>query len=103
TDFVASARRVPADDAAHQELLRELVKIDLEYRWRLPGLEAPGPLPTCPRLEDYVAHLAAMGPLAQVPVELYCEDYRVRNRWGDRPGHAEDVGRYPRRGSALLA
>src|SRR5439155_14941622 len=71
-------------------------------RWRLPDSEAPGPLQACPRLEDYVAHLGALGPLPQVPIELICEEYRVRQRWGDRPGHAEYVGRFPRRGPELL-
>src|SRR5262245_33509613 len=42
---------VPApNDPARQELLRELFKMDLEYRWRQAGA---GSQRDCPRVEQY--------------------------------------------------
>jgi hypothetical protein len=87
---------VPAGLPGRRRLLHELVKIDLEYRWRRPG-------PDRPRLEDYAGRLPRLGPPQRLPVELIGEEYRVRQRWGDRPGHAEYAGRFPRHGPALRA
>lgn len=90
------------------DLLAALVTIDLEYRWR-PASTAPAasgqqaadvlpPLPDRPRLEDYVARYPALGPPDRLPLELIVEEYRVRHRWGDRPGHDEYLARFgPRR------
>ena len=66
--------------------------IDLEYRWRLGelGIVAPAVLiRERPRLEDYVAHYAELGGLAQLSLELVGTEYRVRRRWGDRPNASE--------------
>jgi tRNA A-37 threonylcarbamoyl transferase component Bud32 len=99
---------LPVGRVGQHRLLPELIKIDLEYRWRRPrsthsgGSEASS-LPPHPRLEDYVKRLPCLGPLEQLPLELIAEEYRVRQRWGDRPGHAEYSGRFPRRGTALAA
>src|SRR4051812_40236685 len=80
---------LPEDPAAANELLLELVKVDLEYRWSRCGVR-----PARPRLEDYVGRLPALGPLRRLPAELIAEEYRVRHRWGDRPGHAEYAARF---------
>src|SRR5262245_52152073 len=54
----AQPGRVPADDAACRALFHELIKIDLEYRWRRGDqLKDSGVLPRQPRLEHYVALL----------------------------------------------
>jgi tRNA A-37 threonylcarbamoyl transferase component Bud32 len=84
-------------------LVRELIKIDLEYRWRrpLPETKAASCLPGQPRLEDYVERLPLLGPLKKLPLDLIGEEYRVRQRWGDRPDHAEYARRFPRHKSAL--
>jgi tetratricopeptide (TPR) repeat protein len=101
----------PPGAAGRLRLLEELIKIDLEYRWRAAdqpadpadtpraadGQSAPGG----PRLEDYAAHFPELGPPALLPVELVGEEYRVRQRWGDRPGHADFAARFPGHGAAL--
>jgi tRNA A-37 threonylcarbamoyl transferase component Bud32 len=97
-----------AGRVGQRRLLHELVKIDLEYRWRRPCSDPPGPsengpLPPRPLLEDYVKRHARLGPRGQLPLALIAEEYRVRQRWGDRPGHAEYAGRFPRLGAALSA
>jgi tetratricopeptide (TPR) repeat protein len=103
---------------ARHELLEELVKIDLEYRWRgladppglsdRPTLPGDGGPPTAsdlalrPLLENYVLHCPALGPLDGLSCALVGEEYRVRHHWGDRPGHAEYAHRFPRHGPELL-
>jgi serine/threonine-protein kinase len=91
-------------------LLEELIKIDLEYRWRRAGIssnigvETSGPcglLPLRPRLEDYVACYPELGTPEFLPVTLIREEYRVRRRWGDRPDHAEYADRFRGRGDPL--
>jgi hypothetical protein len=79
-------RRV--NHADRRRLLLELVKIDLEYRWRLG--------PTRPVLEDYHAALSDLRTLETLPVELIAEEYRVRRRWGDQPAPHEYANRFPR-------
>ncbi len=56
-----------------------------------------------PRLEDYARRLPRLGPLRRLPLDLICEEYRVRQRWGDRPNHAEYAARFPQHGAALRA
>jgi Protein kinase domain len=95
-----------AGRAVARPLLHELVKIDLEYRWRRPnhgaaGQNTEGPSPARPRLEFYVKRIPRLGPLQQLPVDLIGEEYRVRQCWGDRPAHAEYAARFPGRGAAL--
>jgi hypothetical protein len=112
-DFLdaAAAAAGPPDPLASTELVEELIKVDLEYRWReaagadrLPSTDrGPDELPGCPRLEDYVALHPRIGSLARLSVGLIGEEYRVRRRWGDRPGHAEYLTRFDGRGEALLA
>jgi tRNA A-37 threonylcarbamoyl transferase component Bud32 len=88
----------PGTDAGCRELFHELVKIDLEYRWKVANRNGPadlGALPRCPRLEHYVELLPGLGGLADLPIDVVGEEYRVRQRWGDRPDHAEYVARFP--------
>lgn len=69
--------------------LQELICIDLEYRWRRPT-ERQSP----PTVEQYLAQFVELGPPAEAPLELIGEEYRARQRWGDRPGHAEFLARF---------
>jgi hypothetical protein len=90
--------RSPSADPECVDLFHELVKVDLEYRWRSPTDEALptiGALPRHPRLEDYVALLPGFGTLRDLPLDVVGEEYRVRQRWGDRPQAAEYVERFP--------
>jgi hypothetical protein len=84
-----------SDPVAQARLTWELVAIDLEYRWQSPHRR--GPL-----LELYVKRLGAWATLDDLPAELIAEEYRVRQRFGDRPSHAEYAARFPRHGRALL-
>jgi serine/threonine protein kinase len=85
----------PAGATGRRKVLDELIKIDLEYRWR-HGDNRPGP-----RLEDYVARFAELSPLESLPLELIGEEYRVRQRWGDRPSPAEYEARFAWLGAPL--
>jgi serine/threonine protein kinase len=101
-----------AEAPRHREILEELVKIDLEYRWRqaqprdadLPpcagsdsdfatALDKSG-VPQHPRLEDYVARYPELGPLDQLSVDLIGEEYMVRQQWGDRPSQTQYLARF---------
>jgi hypothetical protein len=99
---------LPAGPAAARPLLYELVKIDLEYRWRrsnqgAAGRTRGGPSPSRPCLEFYVKQIPRLGPLQQLPVDLIGEEYRVRQCWGDRPAQAEYAARFPKYGTMLQA
>src|SRR5687768_12660041 len=93
-----------SDPYARRHLLEELIKIDLEYRWRRRrrskathrGMSTIKDkarelkrkrLPARPHLEDYVRQFQELGSLEDLPVGLIAEEYRVRARWGDKPGH----------------
>jgi serine/threonine protein kinase len=77
-----------------RQLLEELVKIDLEYRWRGVAAAAAD-LPAKPLLEDYVRCHPALGPLDALSPALLGEEYRVRWRWGDRPDAETYRARFP--------
>jgi WD40 repeat protein/serine/threonine protein kinase len=92
----------PLPAATRRELLEELIRIDLEYRWRQADQVRTGdPLRGQPRLEDYVAHFPELGRLDQLSVESIAAEYRVRRHWGDRPTHAEYLARFPHLGASL--
>jgi serine/threonine protein kinase len=91
-DFCPSAAR-----AQRQPLLEELVRIDLEYQWRdAQRRSTAGPL-----IEEYVRRFPDLGPLQCLAPELIGEEYEVRHHWGDAPGHAEFLARFPAQQPAL--
>jgi len=85
------------DHPDRRELLKELIKVDMEYRWRQAssqtkdGTRAPG----LPQLEDYLGRYPAIRRAKAFLIELIGEEYRGRHRWGDRPAHAEYARRFP--------
>src|SRR5262245_38855815 len=88
--------------SARRQLLIELIKIDLDYRWqRLPQTKADGPLPAQPLLEDYLRRFPELGPVDKLPVELIGEEYSARQCWGDRPGHEEYRNRFRQQAAVL--
>ncbi|HWE36833.1 MAG TPA: protein kinase [Isosphaeraceae bacterium] len=98
-----TAPGTPDGPGRRRELLAELIKIDLEYRWNRPGAgpESPGEtttdvgaLPQRPRLEDYVRRFPELGPPGALPLSLIGEEYRVRRRFGDAPSRAEFARRF---------
>jgi serine/threonine protein kinase len=74
------------DDPLYRVVLLELVKIDLEYRWRHGNTI---------RLEDYLARFPNLGSVGDLPVPLIHEEYRVRSRYGDRPSLDSYRERFP--------
>jgi serine/threonine protein kinase len=88
------------DAGLSRGVLEDLVKIDLEYRWRQKPATS-GPVPASPRLEDYAKQYPQLG--ADISLALVGEEYLVRQRWGDRPRQAEYVNRFPRHGAKLLS
>lgn len=74
-------------------VLEELVKIDLEYRWKLKGKSDVSVM----RLEDYCRQFEQLKPSP----ELMAEEYRVRHRWGDAPEVEEYQERFGEIGEAL--
>jgi serine/threonine protein kinase len=89
-------RAVP--EAARQELLEELIVVDLEHRWRnglLLVADAPPRPGSGPRLEEY---LRRYPKLARLSLEMIGAEYRVRQRWGDRPPTDEYLARFAAHG-----
>jgi serine/threonine protein kinase len=88
---------------SRRALLEELIKIDLEYRWRKgqPWSGGRQSISAGPRLEDYAERHKELGPAAQLSVELIAEEYRARHFWGDRPSHQEYLTRFPQSAAAL--
>jgi hypothetical protein len=83
----------PAGAPLRPLILQELIKTDLECRWR----HGQGV-----RLDYYLEKFAAdLGPVESVPAALIYEEYRVRQLFGDRPALAELQERFPKQFSEL--
>ena len=76
---VRSEARV-LDASNRTTLLEELVKLDLEFRWR-PGSAAREKWV----IRDYSQRFSELRAAGWDAVPLLCEEYRVRLQWGDRP------------------
>jgi len=98
---------------ARRELLRELVMIDLECRWRTAHLASPSAdetrhgdrldtLSDRPLIEDYVSRFSELGPLERVPDDLIAYEYSVRHEWGDKPSHDEYSQRFADQSATLV-
>ena len=105
---------LPGDWASDHEALRklvlELIATDLPYRWipavtetrnsarheeeTVPGEPA---IPCRPLLSDYAARYPAVGSPEQWPSALIAQEYRVRQKWGDRPGREKHLRQFPSR------
>ena len=110
----AWSRTVPAiaefldleDSSLSEELLFELVKIDIENRWRAWGKESArqaadgttireASAPSRIRyLEEYLIEFPELTSQPTALLELVGEEYRVRQRFGDQPLHKEYMTRY---------
>ncbi len=77
----------PANDPLRAPCIVELVKSDLEIRWR----RGEGAV-----LEAYVQSLPEIGNVDALPAALLYEEFRVRRRYGDRPELSEYRTRFPR-------
>ncbi len=66
-----------AEGCSHLDLLRELVKVDLEYRWRSSAESIPTrSLPARPSLEHYLKLFPGRITIDQ---DLVAEEFRVRS------------------------
>lgn len=76
------------------EALQELIRLDLEFRWRAWG-KAAGNKPHRPRsLDDYRAAFPELTAEALVASGLIAEEYRARKRWGESPDASEFADRF---------
>ena len=103
-EFLDSATvGLTGDQNDRRLVLEELIKIDIEYRWRggealdkeKAGAPAGERLPGFPRLEDYIKQFPELATGQGLSPGLIVEEYRVRQRWGDHPGMAEYAARFP--------
>jgi serine/threonine protein kinase/formylglycine-generating enzyme required for sulfatase activity len=78
----------PPGDPLRPHALIELIKTDLEIRWRR-GQPA--------HLEYYAQRYPELGPVERLPPGLIYEEYRVRQLHGDQPSLASYRDRFPAR------
>src|SRR5579871_1733466 len=90
--YLSSLRAAASDRDLCRALLVELIAIDLEYRWRASVAEIETGSPR--QLEDYLRLFPELGRIDQTPLELIGEEYRVRQRWGDRMSLESYVRRF---------
>src|SRR5262245_44114886 len=77
----------PDGDALRLPFLAELIKTDLEIRWRRgQGV----------RLDWYVERFEELGTVSELSGRLIYEEYRVRQLHGDKPDLASYQRRFPR-------
>ncbi len=89
---------------SRSDVLQELIKVDLEYRWRRPGsttLVSNGAIPARPTVDDYARTFSELNLTEDAILELVTEEYRVRRRWGDDPDHGEYLRRFPMHAAEL--
>ena len=112
-DFLPSTEKANSDTEARL-LIEELVMIDQEYRWRRSPSSEPQiardtrndqsagqQLPPTPQLHDYVTLFRQLGAMDELSTEAIANEYRVRQRWGDRPSHQEYTDKFPNRAPVL--
>jgi hypothetical protein len=68
-------------------ILQELIKVDLEFRWKSRQQML---------LESYRENFAELGPAEGLPVKLIFEEYLIRHLFGDKPALASYRERFPR-------
>eukprot|EP00913_Durusdinium_trenchii_P005663 g5281.t1 len=96
------------DDPDRSELLRELVKIDIDLRWRAVGGNGNGatqtlPADVLPRLEDYLKSFPELGSTDDCPLELILHEFRVRDFIGDTPSYDEYRERFSGRADEVVS
>jgi tetratricopeptide (TPR) repeat protein/serine/threonine protein kinase len=82
----------PPGDRLRTVLLHELIKTDLEIRWRRGK-----PI----ELESYLRRIPELGPVAGLPVDLIYEEWHVRQTYGDEPALDAYRRRFPKQFPAL--
>jgi tetratricopeptide (TPR) repeat protein len=102
-EFLDSPGAGPAssDPAIRRHLLGELIKIDLEYRWRRGRAPGLSDVDERPLLDSYLARHPELGTPESLPLDLIAQEYRVRRLWGDRPSHDEYLSRFPEQAARI--
>ncbi len=114
-DFLPPVKESAPPIKWHRRLLVELILIDMDYRWRNAAEARPTSSQDTVRqgkspeggslgrfyLEDYQRQFPELGPLEKLPLKLITDEYRVRHRWGDKPGHKDYLRRFAKHGRAL--
>lgn len=75
------------------ELLRELVKVDLDHRW-IRGKAI--------RVEEYLQRFPELANIGQPPTELILEELQVRTAYGRAPQADELQSRFPEQAEVLI-
>jgi WD40 repeat protein len=91
---------ITEDAATLRTLVIELIRVDLEYRWR-EWTSKPGAASDL-LLEAYARKLPLLGPSDAWPQELIVAEYKARKRWGDNPDLAATLSRFPSHREVLL-
>jgi serine/threonine protein kinase len=86
----------PGNEAVRRQVLQELIKIDLEYRWQ----QCASRLELRRTVEEYAVLYPKLGELS---FDLITWEYRARHSGGDHPSHAEYLKRFPAHVSQLEA
>ena len=82
-----------------EALLHELIKIDMEYRWRKRSANTSAHDKRL--VEDYVDLLDGYKSDEGLPIDLIAEEYRIRRRWGDNPAPISYAERFPKQASRV--
>jgi serine/threonine protein kinase len=83
----------PPGDPKRLLYLEELIRTDLEIRWRR-RIET--------RIDWYIERFEELGKSANVSPKLIYEEYRVRQKFGDKPDLASFNGRFPNQYAEVL-
>lgn len=83
----------PVGDPLRQTALLELIKTDLEYRWKQGRITG---------LESYLERYSELNGVEGVSARLIYEEYRVRHLYGDRPQLDTYQVRFPKQYAELL-
>ncbi len=92
----------PENKQINCELLIELICIDLEFRWSNKFNRGIMPRDWW-KLDVYIARFSELLSATDLPLELIGEEYRVRQRWGDKPTHDSFLSRFVNRREELAA
>ena len=85
---------LPAEPASLRQLaLKELIKIDLEYRWQHHELPK--------QVEEYLEEFPDLAEDGEVPCELIYEEFHLRRQCEDPPSLEDYYARFPNQSKRL--
>lgn len=87
-------------------MLRELLAVDLEYRWRQHFSPSDARKSSSshrrPWFEDYIRRYPILTTSPSTVIQLLKCEFRTRQIWGDRPSIATFIQRFPKLGQSLM-